>query len=996
MSPVLQCILFLTSSVFLIADSEWMNAALKKQAWMSSTWDHRLVASKAVDGETSANSHWFSAHTRGRERKAWWKVDLESEVQSPLVRLYFRTNYKRRRNGVLLYTSSTNSSGRGEAMLCYNVTGRRDGWNIPDILNTICYGIWRFLTVYTETDNDGKGAVLDFVEVEVWICNPGTYGDGCNKECASRHCKTQNGTCDRVTGNCPDGCTSGWAGTDCLEACANGTYGDGCKESCDARHCKTPNDTCHFVTGNCSEGCKSGWNGDDCSSVCNPGTYGDGCNKECASRHCKTQNGTCDRVTGNCPDGCTSGWAGTDCLEACANGTYGDGCKESCDARHCKTPNDTCHFVTGNCSEGCKSGWNGDDCSSEDTVSGSTFTPGSLMMIIVGSTACLLVTVIVCTMLLVCRRNSNHPRNNESAIQLDEHQPPVVADIPAEAEKRADPGEVAVANNVYCNDVTSVISVQALEATITSIEQKKDGFRKEHGMLPTGFTAPYEDSQKPENDGKNKFREYYPYDYNRIRLTRLPNIPGSDYINASLIHSFNLRRQYIAAQAPKKRTVEDFWRMIWERSCSQIVMLTSLVEGCKVKCERYWPSQDVLSTGLFRVEVGTIQNRANFTVRHLKVTSCTTTESRSVVQFHFTTWPDHGVPDTLALVNFIWMVRQTAAVSNGPLLVHCSAGIGRTGTYIAVDSLIDQARGEGVVDVLGYVSAMREQRKDMIQTPEQYQCVFHCLLEMTTYGNTSMDVDSFINCYLNSGMDSEVDGRTFSQMSEMLTNQQNNDSPDRHRMWMDGNPDFIVRVGPSMTYVSGYLQVVAPPAGSVKLLWKLVEENNVHNIVIVTPLEEDVAGKENEERKYGDVTVTTTSQTNLTSGVVLVNLTLKTKNSKISRSVKMLQIPGPVSVKDLGDLILGNAHLHHLSCQPHPVVVLHREADRTIAVSLGIMGNILCGILEDNRVDVVGHVRTFHKSCPGFHLTRDDVRWLYDFSRQCGLMQEAAGNYANL
>ncbi|XP_046552157.1 receptor-type tyrosine-protein phosphatase alpha-like [Haliotis rubra] len=137
------------------------------------------------------------------------------------------------------------------------------------------------------------------------------------------------------------------------------------------------------------------------------------------------------------------------------------------------------------------------------------------------------------------------------------------------------------------------------------------------------------------------------------------------------MHSFNQRRNYIAAQAPSKKTVGDFWRMIWERSCSLIVMVTGLVEGCKVKCEQYWPSQGVLNTGLFQVEVGAIQTRANFTVRHLKVTSCTTAESRSVLQFHFTTWPDHGVPDTLALVNFIWLVRQTAAETNGPLLVHC-------------------------------------------------------------------------------------------------------------------------------------------------------------------------------------------------------------------------------------------------------------------------------------------------------------------------------------
>ncbi|XP_046339654.2 receptor-type tyrosine-protein phosphatase gamma-like isoform X2 [Haliotis rufescens] len=998
MLSALEYFLFLLWCVFLIA-GERLNVAQNKPAWMSTTRESSLTASQAVDGITTADKHKFSAHTKESESMAWWKVDLQMEVQLPLVKIFFRTDHKVRRNGVRLYTSMTNPSHPKGGTLCYNVTGRPDGTDIPDVLNVTCPGTWRYLTVYTVTSNDKEGPVLDFVEVQVWACGNGTYGDGCNKACANRHCKRANDTCYHVTGNCSEGCESGWRRNDCSLACENGSYGYACNKSCVNRHCMTPNDTCDHVTGLCSKGCESGWNGTDCLHVCGNGTYGEGCNKACATRHCKIPSDTCNDVTGNCPDGCKSGWYENDCSQVCGNGTYGDGCKMACATRHCKRANNTCDPVTGNCSEGCESGWNGKDCSLDGT-SGSSSAPGFLMLVIVGGATGLLVATTVFFIVIACGRKANNSLDNEGDIQIAEHQPPSVQGIPAEAENRDDPEEGAVADDVSCvlyaNADTSKILVRELAATIAILEERKDGFQKEYGLLPAGFTAPYEDSQKAENSGKNKFREYYPYDHNRVRLTPLPNIPGSDYINASLMHSFNLRRNYIAAQAPNKKTVGDFWRMIWERSCSQIVMLTGLVEERKVKCEQYWPSRGVLNTDLFRVEVEVTQSRANFTLRHMKVTSCKTEESRSVVQFHFTSWPDHGVPDTLALVNYIWLVRETVAETDGPLLVHCSAGIGRTGTYIAVDSLIDQALVEGVVDVLGYVTAMRGQRKNMIQTPEQYRCVFHCLLEMTKYGNTSLNVDSFTNSYSNSGMDTTVDERTFRQMSEMLTNEPNDDSPSRHRMWVDGNPDFIVRVGPSLTCASGYLQAVAPPAALVKLLWKLVEENNVHNIIVVTPLEVDVAGVENEKRKYDGITITATNQTNLSSGLTLVNLKLETKNTDISRAVKMLHIPGPITLEDLGTLILGNSHLHHMSCQPHPTVVLHREVDRKTAVSLCIMGNILCGILDDHRVDVVGHVRTFVKCCPGFHITQDDVRLLYDFCRRCGLMEEKASNYANL
>ncbi|XP_046554700.1 receptor-type tyrosine-protein phosphatase F-like [Haliotis rubra] len=497
-----------------------------------------------------------------------------------------------------------------------------------------------------------------------------------------------------------------------------------------------------------------------------------------------------------------------------------------------------------------------------------------------------------------------------------------------------------------------------------------------------------------ENSGKNRFRGYYPYDHNRIRLTPLPDTPGSDYINASLMHSYNQAKTYIAAQAPNKNTVGDFWRMIWEHSCSAVVMLTGLVEEVKVKCEQYWPNAGVMNTDHFKVEVDVTQVRASFTTRHMKVTSKTTGENRSVIQFHFTSWPDHGVPDTLALVHYIWLVRQTVAERDGPLLVHCSAGIGRTGTYIAVDSLIDQAREEGVVDVLGYVTVMRGQRKNMIQTAAQYECVFHCLVEMTTFGCTSMDVSSFTTSYSNSGMDTTVDGRTLKQLSQMLLSETQDDTPNKRRMWVDGNSEFSVHVGPTLTCQRGFLQALAPPSRLMKLLWKLIEENNVHNIIVVTP-NLGLAEAEGRSKTHGGITVTTTSHTNLAVDLSMMNLQLATKGGR-PRRVKMVNADAQLTMETVISHLLNHVDLQDISTQTTPVVVVHSKKHGKLAVSLCIMGNILSGIREDTRVDVIGHVRMFLRCCPELQFTQSDVQMFHDFAQQCIQRTDPANTYANI
>ncbi|XP_067678438.1 multiple epidermal growth factor-like domains protein 10 [Haliotis asinina] len=328
---------------------------------MSTTRQISQSAAKAVDGVTTAVNETYSVHTSVYEATAWWKVDLQTPVQSPLVNIYFRTDYKRRRNGLQLFNSMTNSSDPKEGDLCHTVIGRGDGTDIPDILNVTCPGTWRYLTVYTETDNDGAGAALDFVEVQVWICDPGYYGAKCVHRCVARHCKMDS-SCD-FAGRCVDGCMAGYLGKDCTQVCPRGRYGEGCNKNCSSQ-CKPSSNTCDHVTGRCPNGCTAGYTGDDCLQICSTGMYGEGCSKTCSNRHCKPPSNTCHHVTGTCPDGCTAGYRGDDCSQTCASGvTYGDRCSKTCNSRHCVNNMASCPRNTGACSSaGCQPGWAGTDC----------------------------------------------------------------------------------------------------------------------------------------------------------------------------------------------------------------------------------------------------------------------------------------------------------------------------------------------------------------------------------------------------------------------------------------------------------------------------------------------------------------------------------------------------------------------------------------------------------------------------------------------------------
>ncbi|XP_034938749.1 LOW QUALITY PROTEIN: receptor-type tyrosine-protein phosphatase T-like [Chelonus insularis] len=257
----------------------------------------------------------------------------------------------------------------------------------------------------------------------------------------------------------------------------------------------------------------------------------------------------------------------------------------------------------------------------------------------------------------------------------------------------------------------------------------------QYEILRRGQTKPWKYGIMPQNKSKNRYGNLIAYDETRVILEKLPDDPYSDYINANYIQGYNNEKAYIATQGPKPNTLIDFWRMIWQEEILVICMLANIIEGGKIKCEQYWPEiGKEIKYG--KITVGNISHTvfADYSFRTFHVTFGQ--KSRKIRQLHFTAWPDHGVPlYTQSVVSYLKKLLATPT-GNGPILVHCSAGVGRTGTIIVCDICLRRAAGEGVIDVFGETEMMRNQRANMVDNKQQYLlahlALVECLLALPT------------------------------------------------------------------------------------------------------------------------------------------------------------------------------------------------------------------------------------------------------------------------
>ncbi|KAM8800536.1 receptor-type tyrosine-protein phosphatase delta isoform 11-T12 [Rhynchonycteris naso] len=264
-------------------------------------------------------------------------------------------------------------------------------------------------------------------------------------------------------------------------------------------------------------------------------------------------------------------------------------------------------------------------------------------------------------------------------------------------------------------------------------------FSQEYESIDPGQQFTWEHSNLEVNKPKNRYANVIAYDHSRVLLSAIEGIPGSDYVNANYIDGYRKQNAYIATQGSLPETFGDFWRMIWEQRSATVVMMTKLEERSRVKCDQYWPSRGTETHGLIQVTLLDTVELATYCVRTFALYKNGSSEKREVRQFQFTAWPDHGVPEhPTPFLAFLRRVKTCNPPDAGPMVVHCSAGVGRTGCFIVIDAMLERIKHEKTVDIYGHVTLMRAQRNYMVQTEDQYIFIHDALLEAVTCGNTEV------------------------------------------------------------------------------------------------------------------------------------------------------------------------------------------------------------------------------------------------------------------
>ncbi|KAH3797940.1 hypothetical protein DPMN_151530 [Dreissena polymorpha] len=652
---------------------------------------------------------------------------------------------------------------------------------------------------------DGSCTCLEnFVQAQCGRCVSGMYGTYCNTSC-SLGCV--NNACNRTDGHCE--CSTHFAGDKC-DQCVPGRYGESCDKVC-SKGCNAS--ACDKMNGTCT--CMSSFDGPMCDR-CTDGNYLENCSSKC-SPNCVPS--TCNQTDRSC-SACNEGYYGSNCTLTCKNECL------TCDNGH------TClkakNIVT--------------------TYAPNTEGPAkdSLPLAAIGGGAGggVAVIVVVIVIVVICRRRKsrkNELNENELAtVDGERNNIPVYATIQRESSVSHDSNgksvTVATQNSTTApkdkrdtgskTDIDIAMNEENLEidadealARIRAIKFEEQGgvyynsaneiqtgkirvselqkfvankdtdiFEEEFEKLPYGLIKKYDESQRTVNMSMNRYKGIYPYNDSRVKV-----LGGhTDYINASFIDGYKRRNAFIATLGPMSKQLDDFapfWRMIWQQKVDNIVMVTNLVEEGKDKCEQYWPNVESSTLyGDIRVSCTTEDKHAEFIRRTFVINL--KKEQRNVYHLHFTAWPDKWIPeDVTSIVEFRQKVLNVPVVLGGPTVVHCSAGIGRTGTYIALDILIREGENENMVDIPGCVVNMRQNRPNMVQTVEQYEYIHHALIHALTFDCKPVARDEFQK-YMD-GITDETMARKFTQLQTTVSQRpsEEKEAETRNRNHTDKNRD---------------------------------------------------------------------------------------------------------------------------------------------------------------------------------------------------------------
>jgi len=568
------------------------------------------------------------------------------------------------------------------------------------------------------------------------------------------------------------------------------------------------------------------------------------------------------------------------------------------------------------------------------------------------------------------------------------------------------------------------VSVEDFPAHVSRLHVDSDiGFSREYDEIlkysAKSVHATHEHSSLPDNKHKNRYLNIVAYDHSRVQLSQLPGQKkGSDYINANYIDGFQKFHAYIGTQGPLDETFESFWRMVWEQNVYVIVMITNLTERGRRKCDMYWPKEGTATYGNLEVQLVKEEVMSNYSIRTMKTKHLKLKKKkwycgeRTVLQYHYTSWPDHGTPaDTLPVLSFVAKSTQSNPPDGGPIIVHCSAGVGRTGTYIVIDAMLRQAKAKQELNVFGFLKHIRSQRSHLVQTEEQYVFLHDALAEallsgITTTTPTTIATDLIA---LHEPV-SEVDSTTRLQRQyDLVTafspneydhmaakkpfNLAKNRDPsllpvESARVCLTPKPgtegsDYI-----NATWLQGYTRlrefVVTqhPTQDTRDAFWTMLWDHNSQTVVLLTTIDEDTTPvfwpQQGEVFDMDCFKVRFIEETNH-EGHSTLDFVVSSKVDDYELTVRVIHCSGwPYNARPLHNVlnVVNLVQSWYLEYQNGPLVVVDKFGG-TEAATFCALTTLSKQLNSENQLDIYQVAKLYHNKRPCVWRSKEDYLYLY-------------------